>query len=411
MKNITRNKNGFIKAGKIVSIFFYIIFVLILAALIFGFLIYRDQLVKLIPQEFIQKIVGGIKSREFPALSGPKTMVFEWKYDGRKFSIEETLYKSAYDYYQTEPKKYTCYGAICPTNWEAEYFKMFKEAKGDNIISEIAEKLKKIGERAGLSEDKVVELTIAFVQSIPYDEAKAKTAEPLPRYPYEVLYDNKGICSDKSFLAVSLLKQLGFGVALFNYDAAEHIAPAVKCVKEYSSYNSGYCYAEVTNTGFKIGEIPTIDANNNIAVIRTPISVGGGVTKPGGTELAAAKIFEVSDGKIYQAIIKTAQTIKEIADLEKQISDMVKAITPYKEQVNSFAEQANSYKSQAEAAYEDYKASRDIKDYNKYTSLYDQFDVAYNKYSAAVKQYNSQVEGYNKVVRQYNSLINTFYSE
>lgn len=203
------------------------------------------------------------------------------------------------------------------------------------------------------------------------------------------------------------MRELGYGVALFNYDSAEHIAPAIKCSQNYSSYDSGYCYAETTNTGFKIGEIPTIDASNNLAVVRAPISTSGSAQL--GTPLDDAKIFPVLDGKTYEGIIATSATIKKINDLEKQVASLSKEIAPYKEQVNSLAKETNGYKDKAELAYERFKASHSQSDYSEYTSLFKQYDLMYKEYNSAVTEYNKQVEKYNDLVYQYNSLVKSFY--
>lgn len=407
-KKYTKKESGFVNIEKLFSILFYSFAIIVLIGLFITGLIYRDNLFKLIPPGFIQKFFSNVSVKPFPELTGPKTMVFEWKYNGRNYSFEKTLYKSAYDYYQASSKKYTCYGAVCPANWEGEYFKMFsKVVDKDNTMREVADKLKEIGKKAKLSNDEIVELTLSFVQTIPYDEEKAKLAEPLPRYPYEVLYDNKGICSDKSFLIVSLMRELGYGVALFNYDSAAHIAPAIKCSNDYSSYGSGYCYAETTNVGFKIGEIPMIDASNNLALVRTPIASNG--EAQAGTVLNDAKIYPVLDGEIYKGIIATSATIKKIEDLEKKIVSLTKEIEPYKSRVNALAKEANIYKDKAGVAYDRYEVSQSESDYNEYTIIYNQFKEKYKEYSSAISDYNKQVENYNNTVHQYNFLVESFY--
>ena len=49
------------------------------------------------------------------------------------------------------------------------------------------------------------------------------------KYPYEILYENKGVCSDKSRLLACLLKELGFGCVLFVYNSENHEAVGIKC--------------------------------------------------------------------------------------------------------------------------------------------------------------------------------------
>ena len=224
---------------------------------------------------------SGFSTREFPELAEPKTITFKWEYNGFKYVITETFYKTVYDYYNSNPDKH-CWQEI--EDYDLCLKRFLEEAKEDNTISKIASGIKAASLENRLKDDELLELTIAFVQSIPYDEDKFelitysnKLEDLYPKYPYEVLYNNKGICAGKTFLAVSLIKELGYGVAMFDYeseteDEVGHIAPAIKCSKEYSSYDSGYCYTEITESGFKIGEIP-IDIDAGIAKTRTTINL------------------------------------------------------------------------------------------------------------------------------------------
>jgi hypothetical protein len=86
------------------------------------------------------------------------------------------------------------------------------------------------------------------VQNIPYDYTKlyaaAKTGTT--RYPYQVLYDNAGVCSDKSLLLAYLVRELGYGVVLFSFDAENHMAVGIKSPDQYAYRNSGYAFIEST---------------------------------------------------------------------------------------------------------------------------------------------------------------------
>lgn len=355
---------------------------------------------------------SGVETREFPQLSEPKIVTFEWEYGGSNYSITETLYKTAYEYYNSEPKEYTCLEGYCPEGWEEDYVKTFlKKVEGDNTISQIASDIKTIGQRAKLDDDQIVELTVAFVQSISYDEAKAKIAEPLPRYPYEVLYDNKGICSGKSFLAASLIRELGYGVALFDYEYEEHIAPAVKCLKEYSSYNSGYCYTEITERGFKIGEMPEMDIDTKIPRIRTSINLfeEKNMFDLGGLELGDAEIYEIVDGNSYRGIIKTAQTIQRIETLEKELERLDSIINLLENELSQLENSVNYYDQQAEAAYRRHEILGDYTSHNEYRRLFSQYELAYDKYESRADEHDREVDRYNNFVYEYNALIEDFY--
>ncbi|MBI4116851.1 hypothetical protein HY449_03855 [Candidatus Pacearchaeota archaeon] len=66
------------------------------------------------------------------------------------------------------------------------------------------------------------------------------------RYPYEVVYDSMGVCGEKSELLAFLLKEMGYGVAIF-YNAEEnHESVGIKCPLEKSWHETGYCFIETS---------------------------------------------------------------------------------------------------------------------------------------------------------------------
>jgi hypothetical protein len=76
-----------------------------------------------------------------------------------------------------------------------------------------------------------------------------------PYFPYETLYLNKGFCSDKTFLGVAILRELGYGAAILDFPEINHSALGLACLKEQSFNFSGYCYVEMTNY-FPPGIVP-----------------------------------------------------------------------------------------------------------------------------------------------------------
>jgi hypothetical protein len=85
-------------------------------------------------------------------------------------------------------------------------------------------------------------ICINFVQHIPYDFETSSRV----RYPYQTIYDYKGDCDEKSLLLAYLLRELGYGVALFFYEPESHMAVGISAPSEYSSHNSGYAFIETT---------------------------------------------------------------------------------------------------------------------------------------------------------------------
>ncbi len=94
------------------------------------------------------------------------------------------------------------------------------------------------------------EIAISLVQNI-YFKASNKTVIfadmelDYQRYPYEALYEEEGVCSEKSDLLAFLLKELGFEVVIFHFAEENHEAVGIKC-NEGDFQNSGYCYIETT---------------------------------------------------------------------------------------------------------------------------------------------------------------------
>ncbi len=96
-------------------------------------------------------------------------------------------------------------------------------------------------------------MAIRLVQNIPYDYQALYSAYLVGRYPYEVLYDNKGVCGEKSQLLAFLLKELGYGVVIFEYPSENHMAVGIICGK--GNYNTNYCFIEATEPT-QVGFIP-----------------------------------------------------------------------------------------------------------------------------------------------------------
>lgn len=113
-----------------------------------------------------------------------------------------------------------------------------------NLIAEIKSKTDKTDDQARIA--------INFVQHIPYDVNKANQISNNPngqysmRYPYQILYDKKGICSEKSLLTAFLLQELGYGGALLIFDKENHMAVGLKTSSEFDYQSSGYAFIETT---------------------------------------------------------------------------------------------------------------------------------------------------------------------
>jgi len=88
-------------------------------------------------------------------------------------------------------------------------------------------------------------IAISLVQHIPYDYSGMFGTGSM-KYPYQVLYDEKGVCSEKTLLAAFLLKELGYGVALLEFPGERHMALGVKAPAQYTYKDTGYAFVEMT---------------------------------------------------------------------------------------------------------------------------------------------------------------------
>ncbi len=179
-----------------------------------------------------------------------------FKYKNKDEALSLNLSSSIFDSYKSSPKVFRYQVDSAPEDIQGEFYKLFLETKAsDNSIEQIVSSLRHIAAANNLSDDELAELALSFVQYIPYDTAKASQLEPEPYYPYETLYLNRGVCSDKTFLAYQILQKLGYGVAIIDMPDINHSAIGIACEKKYSLENSGYCYGETTNY-FPISVIP-----------------------------------------------------------------------------------------------------------------------------------------------------------
>jgi len=137
---------------------------------------------------------------------------------------------------------YTCSGY--PTLADCYNDRLLGRADQKEALKPLVDWLKK---KIKKSDDRV-RAVASLVQYIPYDYNKATGEEEEPtgrghgtRYPYETLYENAGICGEKSFLITYLLKEFGYGTATMVFFSPLHRVAAVKCADAYDFRNTGYC--------------------------------------------------------------------------------------------------------------------------------------------------------------------------
>ncbi len=96
------------------------------------------------------------------------------------------------------------------------------------------------------NKDTQVKNAIKLVQNIPYDFTAFETGIIEGKYPYEVLYTNKGVCSEKAQLMAYLIRGLGYSVAILRFELESHDAVGIECPASKEYRDTGYCFVEPT---------------------------------------------------------------------------------------------------------------------------------------------------------------------
>ncbi len=212
---------------------------------------------------------------------------FEYTLRGKIDSISLKTYKELNDYLSEIPRTYIC-DPECPSSREIE-IKIINNPEQKPYLKRLAEKIK------GKTSDKQEQarIAISLVQSIPYADGERRRNALQGRYPYEVLYDSKGVCGEKSRLLSFILSELEFGSALFHYPEEKHMTAGIKCDVEHSYKKSGYCFVE------------TVEPIMVTYVPENYIDIGELKSDP--------EILQVNDGESFNAL----EEYKDARELER----------------------------------------------------------------------------------------------
>jgi hypothetical protein len=241
------------------------------------------------PEEHVEQGEGCVSIYELNAKEGD----FEYVLRGNEKTITMPVYQSLKDYLASISRYYYC-TPDCPTALELE-MKYIDEPKERDKLLVLADSIRK---RSGNS-DEQARMAISLVQNIPFDNAKLNNTGATGRYPYEVLYDDMGVCGEKSHLLAFLLREMGYGVALLKYDSQNHMAIGIKCSDRYDYLGTGYCFIETT-----VPAIMTYSEGDYAGVVG---------------ELSNPTVLKVSDGAEFNAAEEYAdaqqwKTINDAAD-------------------------------------------------------------------------------------------------
>ncbi len=169
-----------------------------------------------------------------------KTREFEYVLKGESGKVKVLMDLELKEYLGGIPRTYYC-TPECPSKTQLE----LRFLNDDRQKIELDKVVKQIKEKTSNAEDQA-RIAVSLVQKIPYDMTSLLTQSDYERYPYEVFYDNNGVCGEKSKLLAYFLRSLGFGTALLTFEKENHQSIGIKCPSQYGFKNTGYCFIEST---------------------------------------------------------------------------------------------------------------------------------------------------------------------
>ena len=182
---------------------------------------------------------------------------YEWEYLNENYTLTIEIPKLHYESYRLKERILDC------KKWSTEYV-----LNGiDEDIKRIASKLSELNKDKGKEHE--LNLVLSFVQQI--IEYQRDICE-YPRYPLETFVDGCGDCEDFSILGATLLKVLGYDVALVIPPKHVGLGIASDGLSGMFLEHQGkkYFYCEMTADGWKIGDIPDDYKNTEISVYPVP---------------------------------------------------------------------------------------------------------------------------------------------
>lgn len=325
---------------------------------------------------------------------------FAFKYQGQSFELTQALSPSLFRAYESSPKVYTYFSSEEPANLREEFYGLFlKTRTGDTALSEITDKLKAQARSYSYNEDELLEFIFSFVQYIPYDHDKvtASGTNANPYFPYETIYLNRGVCSDKTFLALVLLRQLGYGAAILDFPERNHTALGVACPVEYSLNGSGYCFGETTNY-FPLGVVPQTIKDGQ-AQRASEFNDFFEVSNLGRME-----IYQATSGRVYQGIPKLRERLAGLLKAKNDLSLVESEINSLALSLKAREISLNEENSNLARLYNEGR----ISEYNQAVINYNESVALYNSELAV---YQEKISRYNQLAAEFNALSKAFYQQ
>jgi|GEM_PF-1793462 len=342
------------------------------------------------------------------AHAGPTYQSFPFEYACRQYVLDLPFFEKVMDSYAAEDRSYSYTGKL-PDNWQEGYYKNFlREVEGDEMIARMIDELRNALEVE--DDDSLVLALTSFVQNIEYDCDKLFSYENLEdhdyqtNFPYETLYDQKGVCGDTSILLGKMLQETGYGAAFLLYEQTNHMALGIRCPVETATYlhgGIGYCYIETTGP-FRIGVKPSILGGEDFTESPQIVPIAEGRSFRKMIDLTETMETEV---KVYGEYILQLAGCQEISTY-KDIQNHEYKLNEYEEELDGLSTSLEEASNQLEAAVAEYESmgcegTLPEDKYNQCVNAYDEVEALQTRYNDLVKEYNTLYEDYKRLYQRY----------
>ncbi len=242
--------------------------------------------------------------------TNPKNISLDYILRGEKGEIFLTVYEKAYDYVSNVPRSIYYSDGEIPSRADFKLKNMNEEEQRELLLPLLI-KIQEITE----NKNDQARIAISLIQNIDYGSSNkiglfmGKEINH-SRYNYEVLYDEQGICGEKTTLLAFLLREMGYKLSLFYYAQENHEVLGIGCPISKSFNRTGYCFVETTG--------PAILSDDSIEYV-------GGITlnsEPGVMPLSEGNslgrnLYEYYDAKIMKRLRKGKFVLFPNLKLEK----------------------------------------------------------------------------------------------
>ncbi len=184
---------------------------------------------------------------------------YSWRYLYKTYNLDITFNADLYEYYLSSD--------VSRWPYPSDYSSFV--TCSNPIIIKLSQDLSDMS--IGMTEVQRANFVLSFVQSLKYQsDTDFKGQTEFWKFPIETLFDYGGDCEDTTILYVSLMKNMGYPVALLSVPG--HLAAGIQINESVpGGYyllkdNIEYYYAETTARGWDVGDMPDEYLNSDFKI-------------------------------------------------------------------------------------------------------------------------------------------------